>query len=113
MSSSRDEVAELLKIIGEDSKESKPIFDSKLGEFISKFNIEKGVDRIPNYVIFYTYKEKFGGELSKVCFFREFKKLFTQKRTGKQRVYLLDKNCFDLSREGLILASYHNGSSKK
>jgi hypothetical protein len=108
MSSSRDEVAELLKIIGEDSKESKPIFDSKLGEFISKFNIEKGLDRIPNYVLWYTYKAVFKGTMSKIAFFRAFKPDFEQRRTGKQRVYMLNKDSFDLSHEGVTRAEFFN-----
>ena len=102
------EIDLLLKIIGEGSQEPKPVFDSKLGEFISKFNIEKGVDRIPNYVIWYTYKALFKGTMSKIAFFRAFKPDFEQKRTGKQRVYMLNKDSFDLSHEGVTRAEFFN-----
>jgi|TARA_R110000851_G_scaffold31743_1_gene85531 hypothetical protein len=102
------EIDQLLKIIGEDSKESKPIFYSKLGEFISEFNIEKGFDRVPNYVLWYTYKAVFKGTMSKIAFFRAFKPDFEQRRTGKQRVYMLNKNSFDLTHEGVTRAEFFN-----
>ena len=85
---------------------------SKISKFIREFKIHSGVDRIPVHVVYYTYKELFGGELSKIEFFRQFKKDFIQRRTGKQRVYLLDGKSFDLSREGLILAEHHNKGKK-
>ena len=55
---------------------------SEIDQFIKEFKIYSGVDRIPNHVLYFTYKEKFGGEMSKVGFFRAFKKLgYHQKRT--------------------------------
>ena len=81
---------------------------SPISKFIREFKVHSGVDRIPTHVLYYTYKEKFRGELSKIEFFRHFKKEFTQRRTGKQRVYLLDAESFDMTREGIIEAEYHN-----
>ena len=106
-------VNDLLKILGKDSSESEPISTSKIDGFIKQFNLEKGLDRIPTYIIFYTYKEVFKGELSKVEFFRQFSKLFEKKRTGKQRVYLLSSSSFDMTREGIIRADFHNRKEKK
>ena len=116
MSSEDYSLQELLGLIEvTDSEKSPDLFqeESKISAFIREFKINSGVDRIPLHVIYYTYKEKFGGDLSKIAFFREFKKEFIQKRTGKQRVYLLDKESFDLSYEGLIEAEFHNKGSKK
>jgi hypothetical protein len=108
-------VQDLLSIIGEETpeKESSPAYSSKIGEFVDEFKLISGVDRIPNYVIYFTYKERFGGELSKIEFFRQFNKEFISVRTGKQRCYLLDKSSFDLSREGLLEAEHHGEKEKE
>lgn len=81
--------------------------------FISKNNIRAGLDRVPNYVIFFTYMTKYklsvGNEkVSKIYFFRLFSKKFESRRVGKQRYYALDKSQFDLSREGLIEAKAYD-----
>ena len=117
MSNSDYTLDDLLKLIeGTDSTQSPelPLELSEMDHFIREFKIHSGVDRIPNHVLYYTYKKRFGGEMSKIGFFRAFKKLgYHQKRTGKQRVYMLDADSFDLSREGLIEAEFHNKGSKK
>lgn len=77
--------------------------------FISDKNIETGLTKIPNYLIYYNYrlcwtdshKKK---KVNKIVFFRTFNKKFTAYRTGKQRYYLLDKKSFDLSRESILKA---------
>lgn len=108
---------DLLSIIGEKDSTQSPeplLEESEVEEFIREFKIHSGIDRIPTHIIYYTYRERFNGEMSKIAFFRAFKKLgFIQKRTGKQRVYLLDESSFDMSREGLILAKFNNGGSKR
>lgn len=103
-------IEDLLSLLDEEEPEKAPlvVYESKIGEFIAEMRIIDGVDRIPNYMIYYTYKEVFGGELSKIEFFRQFNKEFTQVRTGKQRCYMLDGDIFDLSREGILKAEYHN-----
>ena len=118
MSSSTDyTLQELLLIVEEGDSEKSPSFiaeeSSPISRFIKEFNIRSGLDRIPLYVIYYAYREKFMGDLSKIEFFRQFKKVFTQRRTGKQRVYLLDKSSFDMSREGILNAEFHNKDKKK
>ena len=117
MTSEDYDLQELLSLIEvTDSEKSPDLFieeTSKISQFIREYKIHSGLDRIPTCVVYYTYKEKFGGDLSKVEFFREFKKEFTQRRTGKQRVYMLVSDSFDMSRDGLLQAQFHNGNSKK
>lgn len=110
---------DLLRLIEEKDSEKSPDLPSpiiKLSEvekFIREKNVHKGVDRIELPVIYYTYREVWGGQLSKIQFFREFKQFFDQRRTGKKRVYMLDKRSFDMSRESLIKAEFHNKGKKK
>ena len=117
MNSEDYNLQDLLEILEEKGSEKNldlPVKEtSKISKFIREFNINSGVDRITTHMIYYTYKEKFGGELSKIAFFREFNKEFIQRRTGKQRVYLLVGDSFDLSREGKLEAEFHNKGSKK
>lgn len=99
-------INDLLKILGEEGATEAPSCPSEIEKFIANFNIRNSKDiRIPNYIIYYTYKEVFGGTMSKIHFFREFKKKYEQKRVGKQRRYAISGK-FDLSREGLIRAEY-------
>lgn len=85
--------------------------------FIKYKRIVQGPDRVPNYVIYYTYRTQYSpkaGEesLSKVHFFRLFNRVFNQVRTGKQRYYQLDGESFDLSREGLLKAKKYDEEYK-
>lgn len=99
-------VEDLLKILGEEGVEKAPSYPSELEEFIAEFKIlNSAKNRVPNYIIYYTYKEVFGGSMSKIEFFRKFKKKYKQKRVGSQRRYAITGD-FDLSREGLIRAEY-------
>ena len=114
---------ELLELVSkkleekEAEKSPKPQTES-VKRFIETMNIRKGLDRIPNYVIYYTYKKKYkkaeGEEKwSKVHFFRLFNKYFDQARVGKQRYYVLDGSSFDLTREGRIEAKAYDESYKR
>jgi hypothetical protein len=113
---------ELLKILEEKLQEEgiekpKPKKDS-VDRFVEKCSIRHGLDRVPNYVIYYTYKKvykKAEGEKrwSKVHFFRLFNKIFDQARVGKQRYYLLDGGSFDLTREGRIEAEAYDKEYKR
>ena len=106
----------LLLLDEEDSEKGPQVSSAPLGiieQFCADMKIFAGVDRIKNFVIYYTYKEVYGGELSKIEFFRKFNKIFTQVRTGKQRCYLLDADSFDMSREGLIKAEFFEKEQKE
>lgn len=115
-----DELLELVSKKLEDKeaeKSPKPQTES-VKRFIETMNIRKGLDRIPNYVIYYTYKKKYkkaeGEEKwSKVHFFRLFNKYFDQARVGKQRYYVLDGSSFDLTREGRIEAKAYDEAYKR
>lgn len=111
MTSSYD-VDSLLSILGKDSKESEPSSESPVEQFVKKFNIKADSScKQPTYVIYYTYKELFKGNLSKTAFFRQFNKLFKQVRNGSQRYYKVSGS-FDLSYEGLTKAEEYKGTKK-
>lgn len=109
-------IKELLEAVGdnfsleENSDASQSLH--QVGGFIEEFAVTSGPDRIPNFIIYYFYKEKYNGELSKIEFFRQFKKEFKQVRTGKQRCYLLDGKSFTLTREDMIEAKFHDKKEK-
>ena len=107
---------ELLKAIGEKPEKKQASFhveiESKIKNFIIEYKIESGVDKIPNYHIYYEYKVLYGGELSRIEFFRQLNKHgFIQARTGKQKYYLLNGK-FDLSREGKLKAKFYEEEEK-
>jgi len=101
---------ELLQILERDPEKGPDLVpsknDSKLSTFYSEKKIRSGVDRIATFMVYYLYKEVWGGDMSKIGFFRVFNKDFIQVRTGKQRYYLLDGDSFDLSREGKLEAQF-------
>lgn len=109
---STPDLDELLKLLEEkvETKKAETVKSNldSCERFIEKMNVRMGIEKIPNYVIYYTYQKKYKAglgeeKLSKIHFFRLFNKHFEQKRIGKQRRYALD-GPFDLSREGLLEA---------
>tara|TARA_R100001086_G_scaffold249698_1_gene190430 strand:+ start:4498 stop:4935 length:438 start_codon:yes stop_codon:yes gene_type:complete len=89
-----------------------------VSRFIEEYPIKPGTDLVPNYVIFYTYRILWKGlthsnKCNKIVFFRNFNKQFNQKRTGKQRYYLVDASSFDLTREGIEEAKYYDRRYQK
>lgn len=113
------EIDELLKIIAEAEAKKEEARPKKgqvhVDRFVNDFKIKHGSvdDKIPTYVIFYTYRVKWQGisrnhKLNKITFFRLFNKMFEQVRHGKQRFYRLDPNSFDLTREGLLEAKHYD-----
>lgn len=119
---------ELLKVL-EEAQKSSSSTSSKRGVgqtkeyatakyFIRDFGVESGLDRVPNYVIYYTYrivwdKQKASNKTNKINFFRTFNKQFKQVRTGRQRYYLLNGAKFDLTREGLLKAKHYDEQETK
>jgi len=100
-------VNDLLKILGKDSSESEPLSASGLDSFIDQFNLQKSFDKVSTSMVWYTYKEVYKGEMSKIGFFRAFSKKFDRVRHGKQRFYKVSGD-FDTSREGLIRMEFFN-----
>lgn len=121
MNVTSEELIELLKKAQDERKKPKKkkikgAYTVK--KFIDKFNIEPGEDRVPGFVIYYTYKRKWSEEydrnkVSKDTFFKEFKKHFEQRRTGKGRFYLVNKNSFDVSHQGTLEAKYYDEKYRK
>jgi hypothetical protein len=110
---SKPDLDELLKILEENQEKrqakSEALNEDSTKRFIRKNGLIQGLDRIPNYIIYYTYRTKYKPKMgeekwSKVHFFRLFNKYFDQARTGKYRFYKLDGKSFDLTREGLLEA---------
>jgi hypothetical protein len=92
--------------------------NSSVNRFIREWDIGPGKDRIPTYIIFYTYRVLWDGinrlnKTNKINFFRTFAKHFEQVRTGKNRYYLLDGSKFDMSRKGKLEAKHYEQTQKK
>lgn len=106
---------ELLNAIGKAPEEKQELshFGTKIDDFLFEYNIKKGFDRVPNYVLYFYYKERFRGELSKIEFFRQLNKIGLETaRTGKQRYYLIDSSDLDISKEGKRLAKQYEQEEK-
>lgn len=110
---SEPSLEELLSLVDEaETKQQRSVKnkdENSVNRFISDLNIKTGLERIPTFVIYYTYKKIWYNKMkdkkvNKIVFFRAFNKEFTQHRTNKQRYYLLDASSFDLTREGLLEA---------
>ena len=114
MSTELDKLMDLLEKRVEEKR--KTVKQNKLDScdrFVTKHKIKQGSLRIPVFVIFYTYMKVYKAapleeKWSRRHFFRLFKKKFEQRRTGKQRYYLLDADCFDMSREGKLRAKKYD-----
>ncbi len=116
---STQDIQDLLKEIEEAEKRADPEMEvsqtkrtverglsRSLKTFIQGKNIIAGTDKIPNYFIYRMYLdfEPWTPKVSKIEFFRQFKKAFTGKRTGKGRYYLLDGSKFEMTEEMLAQA---------
>lgn len=113
MSSIKDlTTEELLKAVGEKKPTVKPYeeVERSLHEFIKEFGVASGKTRVPNYVIFYNYMnwQPHGKKLSKIQFFRNFNKYFTQKRDNSTRYYLLKQGTFEINSESKQHAKEYN-----
>jgi hypothetical protein len=99
-------------------KPGEPKQYASVKRFIKSFGIQEGIDRVPTYVIYYTYrikwlKEKQQNKTNKINFFRTFKSFFKMVRTGQGRYYLLNGDAFDLTREGRLEAKNYDKQETK
>jgi len=90
---SLDELLDLIE--GSDKKETERKQVRSVIRFIEDLGIEGGDVRVPPSRIYYEYKMHWNeisqrNKCSKIAFFRTFKQLFKQKRTKKQRYYMLN-----------------------
>lgn len=84
-------------------------------KFIGVNGIRSGSERVPNYLIYYTYKHdpNIKDHYGKTHFFRLMSKRFESVRTGKQRCYLLDGSAFDLTRQGKLKAKHYDEEERR
>jgi len=105
---------ELLDAIGKTPEKESFSYGTKIDDFLIEYKIKKGVDRVPTTVLYFYYKEKFRGELSRIEFFRQLNKLeLDTARTGKQRYYLIDASKIDITKEGKRLARQYEQEEKE
>lgn len=98
---------ELIKFLEEVQvkKEVKKKESYSVNKFIKEWEVTAGGDRVPNYVIFYTYRVKWKGQFNShkekiQVFFKTFSNYFKRGRTGKGKYYFLDGSKFNLTKEG-------------
>lgn len=92
------EVEEVLQQLGKGEYK-----DWTVIKYCKAFQLSSGTIRVPSYIIYMVYRRDFtgvanSGKIKPSAFFRTFKKLFTQVRSGKQRYYLLNTD-FNLDSE--------------
>lgn len=94
-------IDELLAIAQSEKVKKTKELSSNVRLFVKEMNIETGSVKIPNSLIFYTYRKVWENEernkVKKITFFQNLSKLFKNYRVGKQRYYLLNSSSFDLS----------------
>ena len=108
---------ELLNSIGDtkDTVVPDPI-NKTLHDFIHDYNIIEGIVRVPAYRIYYEYKRIWriqGFKLSKIEFFRQFNRHFTQKKSNSTRFYMLKKGIFSLDKESNEKAKKYDSIYRK
>jgi hypothetical protein len=81
-------------------------------QFIEELGIEAGTDVVPNYLIFYVYRqiwqENAHGKAKKITFFQTFGKHLPDYRHGKQRFYMVKEGIFDVNEEVLKKAELYD-----
>ena len=92
------EVEEILEETGQSTYK-----DYGVVKFCKDFQIRAGTYRVPSYIIYMVYRRSFTGvgnsdKIKPSAFFRTFKQLFPQVRSGKQRYYLINTH-FNLEDE--------------
>ena len=93
------------------SFEEKKKIPRSVTDFIKEFKIKAGEDKIPSYKVYYDYIawERFQStKLSKIEFFRQFKKFFESGRGNRGRYYLLDAESFDMTEFSLTKAKNYD-----
>ena len=108
---------QLAKIINDEPDiETIRLDHSNVYDFIKDLNIEQGNTRVPNFKIYHDYCKGWmptGQKISKIGFFRKFKKAFKQKRIGSIRYYLVKEGIFDTSPESIEEAQIFDSRYRK
>lgn len=103
MTKSIEELLELVKSRPAEKRKEKEDNKSVM-QFISDLGIEAGTQAVPNYVIFYVYRnlwrpEESSRKAKKITFFQTFGKHLPDYRHGKQRFYMLKEGLFVVTEE--------------
>jgi hypothetical protein len=112
MSKSIEELLDLVK--SRPTTGRKPKDDHKdVLDFIQEFGIEAGTHAVPNYLIFYVYRniwnpDNMRRKAKKITFFQTFGKHLPDYRHGKQRFYMIKEGLFDVNEEVLNLARIYD-----
>lgn len=102
--SSNLSIDDLLKVVEGKKRSSKKVEDnSNVRRYIEEVGWEAGTTAIPNYVIFWHYRNEWKCDrhykTNKIVFFRCFSKKFPAFRKNTQRFYLLNDNVIKLTDE--------------
>jgi hypothetical protein len=107
-------IEELLKLVQnrESTERKAPTQNKSTMDFIEELGIEAGTDVVPNYLIFYIYrqiwKENGNGKAKKITFFQTFGRHLPAYRHGKQRFYMVKEGIFDVNEEVLKKAEIYD-----
>ena len=112
MSKSIEELLKLVQSRGSSGKKA-PVENKSTLQFIEDLGIEAGVHAVPNYLIFYFYRQIWQphvlkGKAKKITFFQTFGKHLPDYRHGKQRFYMIKEGIFDVNEEVLKKAEIYD-----
>jgi hypothetical protein len=108
-------IEELLKLV--QSKEStgrkEPVENKSVNEFIQDLGIESGTHAVPNFLIFYVYRQVwktdvYKSKAKKITFFQTFRKHLPDYRHGNQRFYMIKEGIFDVNEQVLKEAELYD-----
>lgn len=107
-------IEELLKLVQnrESSARKVPSENKSTLQFIEELGVEAGTHAVPNYLIFYVYRqiwqENANGKAKKITFFQTFGKHLPDYRHGNQRFYMIKEGIFDVNEEVLKKAELYD-----
>lgn len=111
-----EDLEELISESSEEVEQKEP--DPAVMRYIKAKGLDHGKAPVMNAIIYYDYYNKFEPtstkKLSYIQFFREFNKVFDQRRTGKTRYYMLQPGIYSLDKESIDVArQFREKISKK
>lgn len=111
--SDKHSIDELLARVADSSKKKLRVENnSNVLRFIEESKLETGTLAVPNFVIFWHYRNIWKGDrhykANKTVFFRTFGKKFPAYRNGKQRYYLLKEGVIELNDEVIEKAKIYD-----
>jgi hypothetical protein len=107
-------IEELLKLVQSRATTGRkaPSENKSTLQFIEELGIEAGTHAVPNYLIFYVYRQIWKVEgrdkAKKITFFQTFGKHLPDYRHGNQRFYMIKEGIFDVNEEVLKKAELYD-----